>query len=142
MSLCPVINQCRVGPWMQLSPSMDAALSIFATISNHSSYTDSVLNTSLMYYIAPYHDIYIDYLIQSLQQPYEMATIIIPIQRRKVSLGEHTGLNSCPQNSHLRTSPVVQWFKIHLPVQGTQVQSLVQKDLTCCGAVKSIHHNC
>ena len=121
---------------MQLSPSTDATVSIFATISNHSSYADSVLNTSLMYYIAPYHDIYIDYLIQSLQQPYEIATIIIPIQRRKVGLGEHTGLNSCPQNSHLRTSLVVQWFKIHLPVQGTRVQSLVQKDSTCHRAAK------
>ena len=37
--------------------------------------------------------------------------------------------------SHLkkcqRTSLVTQWLRIHLPVQGTWVQSLVQEDLTC-----------
>ena len=138
MPLCPVVNQCRVGPWMQRSPS----LSHLCHHLQHSSYTDSVLNTSLMYHIASYHDIYIDYLIQSLQKPYEIATIIILIQRRKGSLGEHTGLNSCPQNSHLRSSLVIQWLKIHFPMQGTRVQSLVQKDLTCRGAIISISHNC
>ena len=29
---------------------------------------------------------------------------------------------------------MVQWIRIHLPVQGTQVQSLVQEDPTCSGA--------
>ena len=32
------------------------------------------------------------------------------------------------------TSLVVQWIRICLPGQGTQVQSLVQEDVTCCGA--------
>ena len=35
-----------------------------------------------------------------------------------------------------RTSLVVQWLRICLPMQGTQVQSLVQEDSTCCQATK------
>ena len=31
---------------------------------------------------------------------------------------------------------MVQWLRIHLPVQGTQVLFLVQEDPTCCGATK------
>ena len=38
-------------------------------------------------------------------------------------------------------SLVVQWFKICLPMQETQVQSLVQKDPTCHGAAKFLHRN-
>ena len=40
-----------------------------------------------------------------------------------------------------RTSLVVQWLRIHLPMQGTWVSSLVQKDSTCCKAAKLTHHN-
>ena len=39
------------------------------------------------------------------------------------------------------TSLVVQWLRIRLPVQGTQVQALVQEDPTCRGATKPVHHN-
>ena len=35
-----------------------------------------------------------------------------------------------------RTFLVVQWLRIHLPVHGTQVQSLVWEDLTYRGATK------
>ena len=35
-----------------------------------------------------------------------------------------------------RTSLVVQWIRIHLPMQGLQVLSLVQEDSTCRGATK------
>ena len=35
----------------------------------------------------------------------------------------------------------VQSLRINLPMQGTQVQSLVQEDLTCCEATKHVHHN-
>ena len=40
-----------------------------------------------------------------------------------------------------RMSLVVQWLRIHLPMHGTQVQSLVQEDPTCCGATKPVLHN-
>ena len=35
-----------------------------------------------------------------------------------------------------RNSLVVQWIRIHLPMQGTRVQSLVGENFTCCGATK------
>ena len=38
-------------------------------------------------------------------------------------------------------SLVAQWLRICLPMQGTQVQALVQEDPTCCGATKPMHHN-
>ena len=49
-------------------------------------------------------------------------------------------------NSHKintnRTFLVVQWFRIHLPMQGTQVQSLIREDATCLGASKPVRrHN-
>ena len=36
---------------------------------------------------------------------------------------------------------MVQWIRIHLPLQGTQAQSLLQEDSTCLGATKPPHHN-
>ena len=41
-----------------------------------------------------------------------------------------------------RASVVVQWLRIHLPMQGTRVRALVWEDPTCCGATKPTHHNC
>ena len=39
------------------------------------------------------------------------------------------------------TSLVAQWLRICLPMQGTRVQALVRKDLTCHGAAKPVCHN-
>ena len=39
------------------------------------------------------------------------------------------------------TSLVVQWLGIHLPMQGTQIWSLVQEDATFCGVIKPKHPN-
>ena len=39
------------------------------------------------------------------------------------------------------TSLVVQWLRIHLPMQGTQVQLLVWEDPTHHGATKPVLHN-
>ena len=39
------------------------------------------------------------------------------------------------------TPLVVQWIRIHLLMQGTQVQSLVWEDFTCLRAMKLLHHN-
>ena len=41
----------------------------------------------------------------------------------------------------LWASLVTPWIRICLPMQGTQVQSLVQEDSICCGANKPMHHN-
>ena len=40
----------------------------------------------------------------------------------------------------LGTSQVIQWLRIHLPMQGTQVWSLVQEDSTCLGTAKAMWH--
>ena len=39
-----------------------------------------------------------------------------------------------------RTSLVVQWLRIHLSMQGTQVQSLIREDPICCRATKRMRH--
>ena len=41
-----------------------------------------------------------------------------------------------------QASLVTQWLRIHLPMQGTRVRTLVQEDPTCCGTTKPVHHNC
>ena len=38
-------------------------------------------------------------------------------------------------------SLVAQWWGICLPIQETQVRSLVWEDPTCCRAAKPVHHN-
>ena len=42
---------------------------------------------------------------------------------------------------NFRASLVAQWLRIHLPMQGTWVQALVQEDPTCHGAAKPVCHN-
>ncbi|KAJ8793328.1 hypothetical protein J1605_000323 [Eschrichtius robustus] len=44
-------------------------------------------------------------------------------------------------NSCYWTSLVVQWLRIRLPMQGTQVRSLVREDPTYHGATKPVRHN-
>ena len=39
------------------------------------------------------------------------------------------------------TSLVAQWLRIHLPMKGTWVRSLVREDPTCHGATMPVHHN-
>ena len=39
------------------------------------------------------------------------------------------------------TSPVVWWWRICQPVQGTPVQSLFREHSTCLGATEPLHHN-
>ena len=40
-----------------------------------------------------------------------------------------------------QASLMVPWLRIHLPMQGTRVQALVQEDPTCRGAAKPVRHN-
>ena len=46
-----------------------------------------------------------------------------------------------PKRKQSRTSLVVQWLRIPLPVQGIPVQPLVWEHPTCRGTPKSMHHN-
>ena len=39
------------------------------------------------------------------------------------------------------TSLVAQWLRTRLPMQGTQVQSLIWEDPTCRAATKTMRHN-
>ena len=41
----------------------------------------------------------------------------------------------------VQASLVIQWLRICLPMQGTQVQSLIQEDPTCHRAAKPVHQN-
>ena len=45
------------------------------------------------------------------------------------------------KNKVFRTSLVVQWLRIHLPMQGTRFRALVWEDPTCRGAAKPMHRN-
>ncbi|XP_067563633.1 shieldin complex subunit 1 isoform X8 [Pseudorca crassidens] len=47
----------------------------------------------------------------------------------------------CSSDTDPGTSMVAQWLRICLPMQGTQVRSLVQEDPTCHGAAKPVNHN-
>ena len=44
-------------------------------------------------------------------------------------------------NKLARASLMASWLRIHLPMQGTWVQALVQEDPTCRGATKPVRHN-
>ena len=46
------------------------------------------------------------------------------------------------KTKHYWISLAVQWIRIHLPVQGTQVQSLLWEDSTGRRAPKPLGHNC
>ena len=41
----------------------------------------------------------------------------------------------------MKASLVVQWLRIHLPMQDTCIQSLVHEDSMCRGAAEPVHHN-
>ena len=45
------------------------------------------------------------------------------------------------QKYYSRASLVVQCLRVCLPMQGTQVQSLVLEDSTCLRIIKPMHHN-
>ena len=63
----------------------------------------------------------------------------------ETELSRHIPAFSFPKTCHLKhhrgTFLVVQWLRIHLPMQGTQVQALVREDPTCRGAAKPVRHN-
>ena len=42
---------------------------------------------------------------------------------------------------HVQVPLVIQWLRIHLPMQETWVQSLLQEDRTCRRATKPVHRS-
>ena len=71
--------------------------------------------------------------------PYEL----LPALLSQKSSSAHWNQKSLLLGSfHLyRTSLVVQWLRICLPMQGTQVPFLVREDPTCHVATKPVNHN-
>ena len=53
----------------------------------------------------------------------------------------HDYKNGYHQKDKRGTSLVLQWLRIHLPVQGTRVRALVQEEHTCRRATKPVCHN-
>ena len=49
-------------------------------------------------------------------------------------------MNLFTKQTH-RASPVAQWLRICLPMQGTRVRALVWEDPTCHGATRPVSHN-
>ena len=49
--------------------------------------------------------------------------------------------NACLQTKEHRgrSSFMVKWLRIHLPMKATRVPSLIQEDPTCCGATEPRH---
>ena len=66
---------------------------------------------------------------------------LLPSESSRRASGIVEGLLSFFRKSQWRTSLEVMWIGICLPMQGTWVQSLVQKDTTCRRATKSMSHN-
>ena len=64
------------------------------------------------------------------------------MQERKIPCATtKTQHSQIKKKTYEGNSLVVQWLRICLPVQGTQIQSLVCKDSTRCGQTKPLHHN-
>ena len=59
------------------------------------------------------------------------------------ALSYFTACLSCLPGKHQvsQGSPWGPGVKNHLPMQGAWIGYLVQKDPTCCGATKPMHHN-
>ena len=52
---------------------------------------------------------------------------------------------SCKCNQEIMrvgTSLVAQWLRIHLPMKGMRVRSLVWEESTCLRATKPVYHKC
>ena len=60
---------------------------------------------------------------------------------KAVLRGKLIAIQSYLKKQETGVSLVVQWLRISLPMQGTQVQALVQEDPTCCRATKPERHN-
>ena len=66
-----------------------------------------------------------------------------PVRIRIQIFGPHSGLTESEilRMGPSRASLVVQWLRIHLPMQGTWVRALVREDPIRRGATKPVRHN-
>ena len=56
-------------------------------------------------------------------------------------IGKERRLTMQTHKDRTQASLVAQWIRIRLPMQETQVRSLVREDPTCRGATKPVRHN-
>ena len=49
--------------------------------------------------------------------------------------------HKCNIKIYVRASPVAQWLRIRLPMQGTWVRALAREDPTCRGTAEPVRHN-
>ena len=75
-------------------------------------------------------------------QPRDGAALFPACEQRpqRVS-GNDLILSSLTIKCSIGTSPVAQWLRIRLPMQGTRVRAPVREDPTCHGATKPVRHN-
>ena len=76
-----------------------------------------------------------------IQNPCDPAWPVKVLKSRLVDSVATNAFKSCSLNVTVRTSLVVQWLRIHLPMQGTWVQSLVWEDPTCLRVTKPAYHS-
>ena len=56
-------------------------------------------------------------------------------------LPSHVYSNRSLLRVYCQASLMVQWWRIHLPMQETRIQSLTREDPPSCGVTKLMHHN-
>ena len=71
----------------------------------------------------------------------EGRALLAIVMRRRCCTSCTAQVSPATKNCPSGTFPVAQWLRIHLPVQGTWVQSLVQEDPTCHRAAEPMCHN-
>ena len=71
---------------------------------------------------------------QKIKLPYDPATPFLGIYMENMK-------TLIQKDTLLGASLVVQWLRICLPMQETQVRALVWEVPTCCGTTKPVHHN-
>ena len=66
-----------------------------------------------------------------------VTVLILNIDKCLFEIKNHSLQKKKKKNCLIGTSLVAQWLRIHLPMQGTQVQALVREDHTCRRATKA-----
>ena len=82
---------------------------------------------------------YFEFCIFQSSERYSSPVVTHPIPNLLFKCSNY--LKKKSKTNFERISLVVQWMGVHLPMQGTRVQSLVWEGYTCPGATEPGHHN-
>ena len=77
-------------------------------------------------------------MIETVSHDFLQAFIISPSFCQCLPVSMYTMMSS---KNNIGASLAAQWLRIHLPLQDTQVQALVQEDPTCRGTTNPVRHN-